>query len=165
MAASRRACAAAASGACPGRPKIRIAAHPRQLVERGLDRAQGTVGVVQAAEEAQLRFVERLDADREPGDAGLAQRARRRAVQRRRIALDGDLERLGLARERGAHGGQHAADFGAAQSDGVPPPKKTDASVSPATACARQLSSASTASAYARCGTSGLRIVAEAKSQ
>jgi hypothetical protein len=96
----------------PGQAEDQIAAHARHFLQRRLESAQRAVAIVQAAEELQLLGVERLHADRQTIDALLKQRARLVAVERRWVALDRDLDRIGFAGERAADRAQHAAQLG-----------------------------------------------------
>ena len=80
-----------------------------------------------AAEKPQRRRVERLDAERQPVDAGGAKAAKRSGLGRGRVGFQRDFER----RVRSATAPRDPLDqrrrpSSGAISDGVPPPKKID---------------------------------------
>ena len=88
-----------------------------------------------AAEEAEHLVVERLHADGEPVDAAVAQRAEAAGFAGGGIRLQGDLA-VGVHGPAGANGGDHGGNVAGSISDGVPPPKKTEATLRPVVSAA-----------------------------
>src|SRR5271170_206942 len=112
--------------AAPGRRRLawaridQVEREARELALRQRDRGARLARVVLAAEEFERAVVERLDAERQPIDAGGGELAEARRLDRGRIGFERDLDVvsqapvLGDAREhgrdgRGPHQGWRAA--------------------------------------------------------
>src|SRR5690606_21330180 len=91
-----------------GQPEDEIGRHARDAGrERAFDRRPRAGGVVQPAEEHELIAPERLRADREPMHPGVDEGAGALGVERRRVALRGDLDVVADV-EALAEGPEHA---------------------------------------------------------
>ena len=107
----------------------RDAAEDAKAPPRWRGRRLGGVG---AAEEAQDLVVERLDADGEAIDAGVAEGAEAAGFAGGRVGLQGDLAVLGRRSIGRARGVDDGGDVAGSISDGVPPPKKIEPTCRPA---------------------------------
>ena len=129
-----------------GRPGLRRLARARvDQVEgearegraRDLDRPERLLDIVQPAEEAKVRVVQRLDAERDAVDAGGAVAAEALRLDARRVGFERDL---GVRRDRPVPGDrvEDAPTVAGSISDGVPPPRKMLDTVRPGRAVRRR---------------------------
>ncbi len=69
-----------------------IEREPGEIVVGMLDRGDRLGAVMRSAEKAQRRWVERLDAERQPVDAGLGKGAETRGLGGIRVGFEGDFD-------------------------------------------------------------------------